>query len=396
MAAKEMSARERMITALKGGVPDRVPCAPDMSNMIPCRLTGKPFYEVYLNQNPPLWKAYMDAVRYFGIDGWFVDGDPGFIYKDVGVTSESEVEVAANGGRIVHQVIHTPAGDLSQKTMMYTDNSPSIIEGLIKDFEQDFPKIKYLFPEVIGCNPALLEEQRKYVGEDGIFCTAIMPFGLHTMMVYFDGGIQSAIYAYYDYPDLFEEWAEIHRKNTTKKLEMVLDCGVDGILTGGSGSITLQNPEIWEHLALPELKEITHMCRQAGVVSGIHSCGKEMHLIKTVAEQTELDYVNPLEIAPMGDSSLAEARKICGNMALMGNLHTTNVMLLGSVKDVRRESLKAILDGGLNGAFVLSTGDQCGRDTPEENIREMVRVVEEFGHYPLDVEAIREELKKLG
>lgn len=390
-----MTSRERMITALRGGTPDRVPCAPDMSNMIPCRLTGKPFYEVYLNQDPPLWKAYIDAVRYFGTDGWFIDGDPGFTYKDMGVTVDSAVRDGADGSKILRQVFHTPKGDLSQETTMFRDNSPAITEGMIKDFEKDYPKLKYMFPPVTGCNPERLQEQKRYVGEDGIFCTGIMPFGLHTMMIYFQGGIESAIYAYYDYPDLFEEWAALHRENTLKMLEIAIDCGIDGILTGGSGSITLQNPEIWEHFSLPVIKEITHMCRQAGVVSGIHSCGKEMHLIKKVAQETELDYVNPLEIPPMGDSTLTEARKICGDLALMGNLHTTNVMLMGSVQDVRKAALQAILDGGLGGAFVLSTGDQCGRDTPEENIREMVRVCETFGRYPIDADAIREELARL-
>ena len=70
----------------------------------------------------------------------------------------------------------------------------------------------------------------------------------------------------------------------------------------------------------------------------------------------------------------------------MGNLHTTDVMLRGSVRDVRRESLKAIRAAGENGGFILSTGDQCGRDTPDENLREMVRVGEEFGAYPLDMD----------
>ena len=50
--------------------PDRVPVTPDMSNMIPCRLTGKPFWDIYLYNDPPLWKAYIAAAKHFGIDGW--------------------------------------------------------------------------------------------------------------------------------------------------------------------------------------------------------------------------------------------------------------------------------------------------------------------------------------
>jgi hypothetical protein len=28
--------------------------------MVPCRLTGKPFWDIYVFQNPPLWKAHID------------------------------------------------------------------------------------------------------------------------------------------------------------------------------------------------------------------------------------------------------------------------------------------------------------------------------------------------
>ena len=57
----------------------------------------------------------------------------------------------------------------------------------------------------------------------------------------------------------------------------------------------------------------------------IHSCGKERILIKWCAEEeTDLNCINPLEIAPMGDCDLAEIKQSFGSrLALMGNLHTT-------------------------------------------------------------------------
>jgi uroporphyrinogen decarboxylase len=175
-----------------------------------------------------------------------------------------------------------------------------------------------------------------------------------------------------------------------------LEAGVESILTGGSGSITMQSPALFRKLSLPTLKKITKRCREAGVLCGIHSCGKERYLVEACANETELDYVNPLEVPPMGDCDLAELKLKFGHkLALMGNLHTTQLMLLGSVSDVRREALKAILAAGQNGGFVLSTGDQCGRDTPFENIFELVKVAKEFGGYPLDMDRIQDEISRL-
>ena len=70
-----MTSKQRMIEAMWNRKPDMVPVAPDISNMIPCKLTGKPFWEVYVNQNPPLWQAYIEAVKLFKMDGWFLYGN---------------------------------------------------------------------------------------------------------------------------------------------------------------------------------------------------------------------------------------------------------------------------------------------------------------------------------
>jgi uroporphyrinogen decarboxylase len=392
----EMTSRERMMIALSGGIADRVPCAPDISYMVPCRLTGKPFYDVLLYQNPPLWKAYLDAVKFFEMDGWFSYGDIGMIVKSEITGHSSHEETDSEGRKIVREIIETPKGTLKRANIYPLHDSDTPIEKLIKDFKEDFPKIKYLFPEITGYDDSIFQVQKAGLGESGIMAVGLFPPGMQVFMNYFEGSLEAATYAYYDYPELFEELCEMHGNYLIRQLEMTLLCKPDSILTGGSGSITLQSPDMWRELSLPYIKKITKMCKDAGVISGIHSCGKEYELIKVCAQETDLNYVNPIELPPMGDCDLAKVKKEFGDkLALMGNLHTTSVMLQGSVKDVRKASLQAILDAGENGGFVLSTGDQCGRDTPDENIREMISVAKEFGQYPLDTIKISEELRAL-
>ncbi|NJD04141.1 MAG: cobalamin-binding protein [Ruminiclostridium sp.] len=90
----------------------------------------------------------------------------------------------------------------------------------------------------------------------------------------------------------------------------------------------------------------------------------------------------PLEIPPMGNCNLKEIKKLYGNkLVLKGNLHTTNVMLHGSAKDVIDASKKAIDAAAEGGRFILSTGDQCGRDTPEENLLAMIETAGTYGRY---------------
>ena len=67
-----MTPKERMLTAMRNEEPDRVPACPDISNMVPAKLTGKPVWDIYRHGNPPLWRAYLAAVRHFGMDGWLI------------------------------------------------------------------------------------------------------------------------------------------------------------------------------------------------------------------------------------------------------------------------------------------------------------------------------------
>lgn len=390
-----MTPRERMMTTLRNRQPDRIPVAPDISNMVPCRLTGKPFWDIYINNDPPLWRAYIGAVKYYGMDGWFTYGE--LKYKTNPAVGIDKKVLRKVDDRWEMQVTYnTPDGDLTELIASPRSNPPTHVEKVIKDFKEDFNKYKHFFPEITGYESELYLQQKRELGELGIMGNIIIPPGLHWYVDFFNGSLEAATYAYYDYPELFEELREVHERYSLRQLEMAIDAGMDSILTGGSGSITLQSPEIWRKLSLPTLIKITRMCREAGVISGIHSCGKELYLLECCVNEIDLDYANPLEVPAMGDCNLAECKKRFGHkLALMGNLHTTETMLNGSADDVKRESLKAILDAGTNGGFVLSTGDQCGRDTPDANIFAMVQAVNEFGHYPLDIERMENEIMRL-
>jgi uroporphyrinogen decarboxylase len=390
-----MTGRERIMTALRNQQPDRVPATPDISIMIPCRLTGKPFWEIEVNEDPSLTFAYINAVKNFGIDGWMFNGTLDFKLKSQ-VTTEKKVIQKQPDRWTVRFVTHTPDGDLTQTMVSPVDNPSTMTEKMVKDFKEDFKKIKHLYSGVTSYDAGTYWQQKKEMGELGMICVYIAVPGFQNFVGLFNGNLEALTYAYYDDPGLFEELVDLFEKHELQKLDMALDAGVESILTGGSGSITMQSPQLFSKLSLPTLKKITRSCKEAGVLCGIHSCGKERYLVEACANETDLDYVNPLEVPPMGDCDLAELKEKFGHkLALMGNLHTTKVMLHGNATDVRRESLKAILAAGENGGFVLSTGDQCGRDTPFANIFEMVAVAKEFGTYPLDVTRIQEEINRL-
>ena len=76
-----MTGRARMLAAFAHQKPDYVPVSPDISAMVPVRLTGRPFDEMFLDGKPhngyasaSVAQAYVDAVKYYGMDGWYIYG----------------------------------------------------------------------------------------------------------------------------------------------------------------------------------------------------------------------------------------------------------------------------------------------------------------------------------
>lgn len=378
---EKMTPRERFLTAIKHGQPDRVPCAPDISNMVPARLTGRPFWDIYFYQSPPLWRAYLEAVKLIGIDGWFFYGNPGFNvaepveYEQIGYTWSDE-------RLVVDSLLKTPAGELTQQMTYYIADPPTLTVKPVKDFKADWKKLKYLLQPPVSCDPELANLQRCEVGELGVFGMAVGMPGFQQWFGLVEGTAMALTYLYYDEPDLLEELRVLEEQRQLKMMEMELDLRPDFILIGASGTITLQSPHLARQLSLPTLKKLTRMARQAGVPTMLHSCGFEYELVKMCAEETDLDCINPLEVPPMGDCQLAVIKREFGErLSLMGNLHTTDIMLRGSVAEVESAARQAIDDAGAGGGFILSTGDQCGRDTPLENLRKLVEVCETYGRY---------------
>jgi len=132
----------------------------------------------------------------------------------------------------------------------------------------------------------------------------------------------------------------------------------------------------------PRAKKVIELADAAGMMTHVHSCGPERALVKVMAEETALTVIDPLEEPPMGDCDLAEIKHLWGGrLTLKGNLHTTRTMLMGTPDDVIAASRKAIDDAAEGGCFILSTGDQCGRDTPFENLRAMIDTARTYGRY---------------
>ncbi len=378
-----MTSRERLLTVLRGDIPDCVPVAPDFSNMIPARLTGKPFWDLYLYNDPPIWEAYANCAKIFDIDV-LMDGGFPLQFPDPQQSSGPDWErfiVFQNDERIVVQA-------------SYKENGKRIWRKGVDVFYVADPPTGGVDPTAIDLPP----EPETYIPLEGVKPVDRSPEGFKRFKELIgDQGLvggwltlssvlcnENEIYDYYDNPEKYEQLAMKRVADVEKRFEqiMALECKPDFLCVGGSGTLVFQSVDIFRELALPAVKRGIELATAAGFPTHVHSCGPEKELVKIMAEETDLTVIDPLEIPPMGDCNLAELKRLYGEkIVLKGNLHTTEVMLKGSVEDVIAASKQAIDDAAKGGRFILSTGDQCGRDTPDENLRAMVETARTYGKY---------------
>ncbi|MCX7934889.1 MAG: hypothetical protein N3A66_06480, partial [Planctomycetota bacterium] len=241
---ESLSPRERFLIAMRGGKPDRVPATPDFSNMIPCRLTGKPFWDIYLHNQPPLWRAYIAAAEYFGIDAWFSYGSLEFKYEDTGARWEHRITSQTDERIVQRSRLRTPDGDMECETTFYRADPPTPTEKLVKDLAGEFPKVRHLFPLPLSYDAEFAKRQKAILGERQAFGTCVGYPGFQSWMCWTQGGVEPLAYAEMDCPHLLEEIREMHERQCLKQMEMILDSNLfDYVLLGGSGSITLASPE---------------------------------------------------------------------------------------------------------------------------------------------------------
>jgi uroporphyrinogen decarboxylase len=380
-----MTSKQRMLTVLSGKLPDCVPATPDFSNMIPARLTGKPFWEIYLYNDPPIWEAYIAAAKHFNIDGWLEGYDSylPFIFPDERAAQQDweSFIVHRTPQRIITQACRTVNGKRAwapKVDVYYVADPPTI--GL-DPAKLGLPPVPTKWEPVEGRKPVLegaelLKKAKELMGDQGVVA----------VYVTYSSALASDedIYRYYDNPDKHEQWAAERVELAEQRLSHLLSFDVkpDVISVGGSGTLVYQTVEIFRRLAFPAVKRAIEIASAAGLPTHVHSCGPEKQLVKILSEETDLTIIDPLEPPPMGDCDLAELKRLHGDkIVLKGNLHTTNVMLRGAVEDVAAASKKAIDDAAAGGRFILATGDQCGRDTPDENIRALVDTARTYGKY---------------
>ena len=223
---------------------------------------------------------------------------------------------------------------------------------------------------------------RDRIGELGVYSVAI---GIPQDWWFFqrDGGYNVMFYDYADDPNYIRQIFEFYERYALARVEAACQAGADEIMLGSSASsLSVSSPKNFRKYDLPFIQKAAQICRRYGVFSHLHVCGRSRKVVEMVCEETEVDVMEPLEEPPGGDVDIAEIKKRYGKKICMkGNINTFEFMLRATPEQVEEKAKRLIDDCAADGGFILSTGDQCGRDTPDANLFKLVEVARTYGRY---------------
>jgi uroporphyrinogen decarboxylase len=364
-----MTRRQRVLAALRREIPDHVPCVPDLWEMVPVKLTGRPAWEILVDQAVPMWKVRMDAYRHFGVDAFFG------VY--VPLTPPSIAVVHRDPEKVITREFTDSDGRISWSpyaTVVFSQPPSAWVLASSIGLPEEHDRWEPAPPGPSPLGRAYFEQARAYVGEDGVVAPMVslpgIPVFEHEMLRYADD------------PVAVEKEMRQSGDAMMRQAEILLSWKPDVLMIGNSGLLIANPPPVFRKLGLEWLRRLTRRAREEGVLTHMHCCGPERALVEIAARETDLDGIEPLEAPPMGDCDLAEIKRSFGHrLALKGNLHTTDIMLRASQGQVEEACRRAIDAAGEGGGFILSTGDQTPREVSDETIETMARVAETYGRY---------------
>lgn len=371
---------------LRRQVPDRVPVMPGYGTWYASRALGGDLFDVEQGRMHA-GEIVAEITRRYGCENWYWCGYGDSIEQtgSDGHMARSSVQTTIDDDRYVETVTMAGRTGAVETRLMHSRHNPVVqLDGFIKDPARDWP----IYHSCMGDDwrwgsATTLADIPKPALDLGV-----TSFGLTLPVDFWKDLRCDSVLAITDLCDgasVMEEAFEWHRHYSFELLtaRLRIHPPPDMIhLQGSSSSLSLISPDIYRKYNLNFINMACALAHAKGVPVQIHHCGRSARLVEILHDMTDVDVIHPLEPPPGGDVSLREVKRRFGDrLVLMGNLNTYQLMLHGSPREVKEAARQCIYDAAEGGGFILTNGDQLGRDTPEENVMAMVEAAHEYGVY---------------
>jgi len=373
-----MNGKQRLLAALAGERPDRVPFAPniwqwfhvnDYNGTLPAAIGD--------DASPVEVLRGMGADIFSKFDGLVALAT----YRDCTLTVEYSGGLPGgrgpwasfttfDKGLIRKERLETPVGVLTH-TWEYRAESgaPFEAEHWWKDFDRDYPAVRFWMENTEWhLDAGALRAGLENVGEDGLIIFQLMPSPLKQF--HWLAGQTAATYFITDHPREMQALAKLHEQKSLEYLEEVVDQNDVWVFEVPDNLDTYFYPPAWfRAYCLPTLRKAADMVHARKKYFFVHACGK----LKALAPQfmeARLDCVEGQAPPPLGDWPLAEARALDERLIICGGMAAPEQELTGPGTAERLDAYVRGLFGSLGDKRRFVFGSSCNTSprTPYENL----------------------------
>lgn len=364
--------KQRMLNAYRGVFSDRYPVAPEFWYYYPAKVMGVDM--IQFEREIPLWQALQITFGKYGTEGWGA-AFPSVHNPDI-QRSATFKRISDRRYRETRKILYR--GKELVSTHIYDSEEPSWGEKPLVEEEKDLdryvdmalsPKNVYEFSEV--------NEAHRSVGEDYLLEFWLgVPFfdfiagalGFESATLFFMSGNDGVLASYRERYTAYQRALIQEACEKTPYESFAIGCSFS--------CNSLMGPVMWRTWDKPYIQAMAEEIHKRGKLLHIHFHGRS---IETVADFAEIgiDCVCPFERPPGGDVAGSEGLKnvrelLRDQVTFNGNVHTVETLIRGKPEEVRREVREIREAFADSPRLIIGTGDQVGRETPEENIFAMV------------------------
>ncbi len=363
-----MTSKQRFLTALAGGKPDRLPVTTHwvpsyfLQNVV--HLAEQDFYDRF-GLDPILYLAphRPDPARgeYYDPD----QGEIGFLESRRIASDQWRVRREDLPGReypATRWSFVTPKGTLSM--VLESDRySAWVVEPLVKA-RRDIELIGEFCTAPL-CDVATVNQAAEAYGERGLVRSYVCCFDVFGQPGTWQdatclAGTEEMILATFDDPGWVHEFLALLQRRKQVHLDSMAGARFDLLeLGGGSASSSVISPRIFDEFVAPYDAALIQRAHQRGQRIAYHTCGGMMPLLERIAAMRPDAMETFTPPAMGGDANLAEARRrIPRDICLIGGFDQYHHFVGGTPAQTRGEVRRCFEAAGREGGYILCPSDQ--------------------------------------
>jgi uroporphyrinogen decarboxylase len=199
-------------------------------------------------------------------------------------------------------------------------------------------------------------------------------------------GYENFLISFYEDPDLLNDLMAMSAAYSEKICDGLVKLGIEVIVVGddiANNDSMLMSPDMYRELVYPHFARLVGYAKSLGLKVIKHSDGD----LRTVVEDlvnSGIDCLDPID--ERGNMFMDQLKKQYGHrIVFKGNVDCVETLVSKSPDEVRKETARCILKGGVGGGLIISSSNSIHSGISPVNYRVFLDAVKELGNYPLDI-----------